>query len=59
LRAAGDVQIDAADLVKAAAVGRSVLVAADGARVVIRAVAAPPPARVKRDWRRWPPSCTL
>jgi hypothetical protein len=49
LRAAGDVQIDAADLVKAAAVGRSVLVAADGARVVIRAVAAAPPARVKRD----------
>jgi len=50
LRKNGDVKIDASSLAKAAAVGRCVLKADDGARVVLRAVAAEAPTRVKRSF---------
>ena len=50
LRKSGDVKIDASSLAKAAAVGRCVLKADDGARVVLRAVAAEAPTRVKRSF---------
>ena len=50
LRNNGDVNIDAASLAKAAAVGRCVLKADDGARVVLRAVAAEAPTKVKRSF---------
>ena len=50
LRKSGDVKIDASSLAKAAAVGRCVLKADDGARVVLRAVAAEAPTKVKRSF---------